>query len=360
MDPRLARLCPGPLDIHTHVVPRSLIDRLAAGARQGFGVDTSEGTRLVAGGAPMRAPIIPAMHDVDMRLRAMDEQGVAAQLVAPWIALVNDRLDAEDGHWLAESVNEAIAEFVRVAPDRFVGIGAAPLRAPERTAEMLGRLVRDLGILGVEINTSAGPETFLDDPSLEPFWAAAEELGAFIFIHPSLGGTGKQFARYYLNNLIHNPLETTVAAAHLIFGGVMERHPGLKICLVHGGGFLPYNLGRLRRGRRVRQETTAAMSGSLEDSFHRFYFDTVTHSASALRFLVGEAGGARVLLGSDYPFDMGDPDPVATVRAAELNQSDERLVLRGAAERVLRNRLDLTRDQKPAAQPSRRPSDAAT
>jgi aminocarboxymuconate-semialdehyde decarboxylase len=265
----------------------------------------------------------------------MESQGVAAQLVSPWIALVNDRLDAQHGLWLAETVNEAIADFVQADPERFVGIGSAPLKAPERTADMLGRVVGDLGLLGVEINTTAGLENFLDDPSLEPFWAAAEELGAFVFIHPSLGGTGKQFARYYLNNLIHNPLETTVAAAHLIFGGVMERHPRLKICLVHGGGFLPYNLGRLRRGRLVRQETGESVSGSVEQSFGRFYFDTVTHSASALKYLVGEAGGDHVMLGSDYPFDMGDPDPVATVRAAELTQSDEGLVLRGTAENVL-------------------------
>jgi aminocarboxymuconate-semialdehyde decarboxylase len=156
-----------------------------------------------------------------------------------------------------------------------------------------------------------------------------------VLIHPSLGGTGPEFARYYLNNLIHNPLETTVAAAHLIFGGVMERHPRLKICLVHGGGLLPYDLGRLRRGREVRPETKVAMSGSVEDAFHRFYFDTVTHSAEALKFLVGLAGAEHVLLGSDYPFDMGDPDPVGMVRRAELGAEAERLVLRGTAERAL-------------------------
>jgi aminocarboxymuconate-semialdehyde decarboxylase len=247
---------------------------------------------------------------------------------------VNDRLEQADGLWFAHAVNEAIAEFVRDRPDRFVGIGSAPLRAPVGAAEMLGPLVRDLGLFGVEINTTAGPDIFLDDPALEPFWAAAEELGAFIFIHPSLGGTGKQFQRFYLNNLIHNPLETTVAAAHLIFGGVIERYPRLKVCLVHGGGFLPYNLGRLRRGGLVREETRGAMTGTPEAAAARFLFDTVTHSAAALRFLVGEAGAERVLLGSDYPFDMGDPDPVGTVKSARLGAAEEALVLRGAAENV--------------------------
>ncbi|MGH6924290.1 MAG: amidohydrolase family protein [Propylenella sp.] len=331
----IARLKPGPLDIHAHVVPDGLAKRLAKAGRAGFGVEAGGEPRLIVGGAPMRRPVTPDMRDVDLRMGTMSEQGVAAQLVSPWIALVDDRLEADAGLWFAETVNEAIAEFVGAMPDRFAGIGAAPLRAPERTAKMLGRAVRELGLLGVEINTRAGPETFLDDQSLEPFWAEAEALGALVFIHPSLGGTGPEYQRYYLNNLIHNPLETTFAAAHLIFGGVMERHPRLKVLLAHGGGFLPADLGRLKRGREVRSETAASMSGSVEDSFRRFYFDTVTHSASALRFLVGEAGAGHVLLGSDYPFDMGDPDPVKTVREAKLAAPDEALVLRGTAERVL-------------------------
>lgn len=335
MDSPVARLRSGPLDIHTHVVPEGLIARLARAGRTGFSVEQDDGARLVMGGVQTRRPIMAEMRDVELRLKAMEEQGVAAQLVSPWIALVNDRLDADEGLWFAENVNEAIAEFVAEMPDHFVGIGAAPLRAPERAARMLAPLMRDLGLLGVEINTTAGPESFLDDPSLEPFWAEAESLGAFILTHPSLGGAGARYARYYLNNLIHNPLETTVAAAHLIFGGVMERHPRLKVCLAHGGGFLAADLGRLRRGRVVREETRVSMTGSVEDSFRRFYFDTVTHSASALSFLLGEAGGERVMLGSDYPFDMGDPDPVKTVRDAGLGAAQDALILRGTAERLL-------------------------
>jgi aminocarboxymuconate-semialdehyde decarboxylase len=279
------------------------------------------------------------MHDVDIRLRTMAAQGAEAQLVSPWIALARYDLSETDGVWFAQAVNEAIADFVKSVPDRFVGIGTVPLQAPEIAARMIGPMLRDLGLLGAEINTSAGSGRFLDDPSLAPFWAAAEEAGAFLMIHPSLGGTAPEFARYYLNNLIHNPLETTVAAAHLIFGGVMERHPKLKICLVHGGGYLPYGLGRLKRGRSVRLETEEAMTGTVEDSFSRFMFDTVTHSAPALKFLVDLVGPERVMLGSDYPFDMADPDPVGTVKAACLGAAAEALILRGAADRVLASAL---------------------
>lgn len=336
MNDGIARLRPGPVDIHAHTVPAGLMSRLGKGARTGFGLQAADaGSRLVIGGKPMRMPVMAAMHDIDIRLRTMEEQGVSAQVISPWIALVDYGLGEADAMWFAETLNDEIAAVVSAMPDRFAGIGAVPLQFPEQAARMLPAIMGELGLVGVEINTTLGPDKFLDDPSLDPFWATAEETGAFIMIHPSLGGTGKQFERYYLNNLIHNPLETTVAAAHLIFGGVMERYPGLKIGLVHGGGYLPYGVGRLRRGRLVRSEAKVSMQGSVEESFHRFFFDTVTHAAPALNFLVNLVGANHVLLGSDYPFDMADPELVETVRSAELGETAETLVLRGAAERIL-------------------------
>ena len=331
----LARLRPGPLDIHTHITPGSFLSRLASGPRAGFGLEERDGKRfLVFGGKTMRAPVLPGMDSMEIRFRTMEEQGVAAQLVAPWVALSAYHLPEADGVWFAEELNRAIADAVREHSDRLIGIGTVPLQSPEKAVEMLRWVVRDLGLLGVQIKPSVSDSVFLDDPRLEPFWAEAEALGAFVSIHPSLGGSGGEFERYYLNNLIHNPLETTVGAAHLIFGGVMERHPGLKILLVHGGGFLQYDIGRLRRGRLVRPETQVSMTGSVEESAARFFYDTVTHSASLLRYLVGEAGARRVLLGSDFPFDMADPMPVDTVQEAQLSPEAEAMVLRQSAHRL--------------------------
>jgi aminocarboxymuconate-semialdehyde decarboxylase len=334
----IARLSPGPIDVHAHILPPALLDQLARAPRPGFAMEVGGdgGRRVTLGGRTMRNPVPPGMDSLEIRLREMERQGVSAQLMSPWIALVPNHLEEADAFWLAEALNDGIAQVVRANPDRFIAIGSAPLQWPERAAAMLRPMMNDLGLRGIEINTTLGPDRFLDDRSLDPFWAEAEALGAFIMIHPSLGGTEKRFERYYLNNLIHNPLETTVAGAHLIFGGVMERFPELKICLVHGGGLLPYNMGRLRRGRLVRPETEVAMSGSVEDSYRRLLFDTVTHSVPALRFLVQEVGASQVLLGSDYPFDMADPDLVETVREAGLPPEDEERVLRGNAGRLLR------------------------
>jgi aminocarboxymuconate-semialdehyde decarboxylase len=312
------------------------MERLEKGERPGLSLETSaDGKRIILARRRPPVPLLPGLYSLDIRLRTMAEHGVSAQLLSPWIGLVPNHLGEADAAWLCERLNEAIAEIADAQPEHFIGIGAVPLHWPPRAAEMLRWAMAELGLYGVEINTTLGPERFLDDPALDAFWSEAEALGALIFIHPSLGGSGRQYERYYLNNLIHNPVETTVAAAHLIFGGVMERFPRLRILLAHGGGLLPYNLGRLRRGRLVRKETKISMQGSVEDSFRRFLYDTITHSAPALKFLVEQVGVDHVFAGSDYPFDMADDAFVATVRDTGLDQASVDAILQRNAERLL-------------------------
>jgi len=331
----LAPLRPGPVDVHAHVAPQGLLDRFAGGERPGFSAERLADGRVKVGlaGKPPGPPLAAGMVDLAVRLADMDAMGVAAQLVSPWVALSPTSMAEGDALWLADAVNAEVAAFVAACPERLRGLGTVALGVPERAVAGLERAMALPGIVGVEIPTLG--DTALDDAALASFWAAAEALGALVMPHPQLAPMDGPFGRYYLNNLIHNPLETTVASAHLVFGGVMERHPRLKVMLVHGGGFLPYNLGRLARGRRVRPETAVAMAGSVEASFARFRFDTVTHSPAALRFLVDEAGGDRVLLGTDYPFDMADPDPLATVAAAGLDEPARAAILSGNARSLL-------------------------
>src|SRR5438067_673116 len=193
-------------------LPEALLRQLESGERPGFGVRRLADGRPQAtlGGALVNPPLVRGMYDLETRLRAMEEQGVAAQLLAPWVGMLGYGLPEADALWLSEAVNAAIAALLRDLPDRFAGIGNVPLQAPERAAALLERLVQEQGLLGVQIGATVGPERDLDDPAFGPFWAAAEELGAFVLIHPTLGITAGRFSRYYFNNLIGNPLDTTI------------------------------------------------------------------------------------------------------------------------------------------------------
>ena len=187
----------------------------------------------------------------------------------------------------------------------------------------------------MEITASVGGD-YLGDPRFEPFWAAAEATGALVFVHPTTRGFADPvFERHYLWNLVGNPMETTIAAADLIMGGTLERHPGLRILLAHAGGAIVALRGRLRHGHRAVAAAGVSLDVSPDELVGRFLFDTITHDPALLRALVDLVGADRVLLGSDYPFDMADADPVGTVRAAGLSPAEEEAVLGGNAARLL-------------------------
>jgi aminocarboxymuconate-semialdehyde decarboxylase len=267
------------------------------------------------------------------RLRLLDDAGIDRQLLSPWTDLTAYALDAGRGEAFARRYNDVLAEEVERRADRFAAYCTVPLQDPEAAAVELRRAVRELGMVGAAIATTVG-ERELDDRSLEPFWTAAEELRALVLVHPLRPLAGRGISRYRLGNLVGNPAETTVAAAHLVFGGVLERHPDLRVLLVHGGGFLPYQAGRLDRGFAAQPELTAdALDRPPGESLRRLYYDTVLHSAEAVAFLVRFAGAGHVLLGSDMPFAMGEPEPLAGL--AELGAADADAVGGGSVERLL-------------------------
>jgi aminocarboxymuconate-semialdehyde decarboxylase len=202
--------------------------------------------------------------------------------------------------------------------------------------------VRVLGLRGAQIGSNVAGKN-LDDPELEPVWATAAELDAFILLHPINVAGADRLSSYYLGNLIGNPLDTTIAAACLVFSGVLERHPSLKICLAHGGGFVPYQAGRFVHGWHVRAEPKRKLEKPPTDSLKRFYFDTIVHSKEVLAFLVGNAGADRVLLGSDYPFDMGMPEGVSQVRGLSISTAEQSAILGGRARALLGAAGDKTR-----------------
>jgi aminocarboxymuconate-semialdehyde decarboxylase len=202
-------------------------------------------------------------------------------------------------------------------------------------AAELRSLMADGVLSGVEIAASVGG-TYLGDDRFEPFWAAAEETAALVFIHPTTRGfPAPVFDEHYLWNAVGNPLETTVTAAHLVMTGTMERHPGLRVLLAHGGGTILLLRGRLRHAHSFQPLARSRLTESPEDSLLRFYYDTVVHDPGLLRALVETVGADRVLCGSDHPFDMGDLRPADTIRAAGLGAEAEAAVLGGNAARLL-------------------------
>lgn len=324
------------IDVHTHILAEDTI-RLLQKEAPSIGlklqsIDAEAAVLEVAGVA--YKPFPRGGFDTARRLQDMDAAGIDVQVLSatPQTYLYNQ--DAALTATAAALQNDQIAALAAAHPGRFMGIATLPMQAPDKAAGELKRAMRDKGLRGAMIGSNINGKN-LDDPALAPFWSAAAELGAFIFIHPVGVAGAERLRSYYLVNLIGNPVDTTIAAASLVFGGVLDRHPSLKICLAHGGGFVPYQQGRWVHGWKVRPEPQQHLKHSPEPDLSRFVYDTITHSDASLEFLVKTAGPARVLLGSDYPYDMGLYDGIRSVRALPIPQDQQSLILAGNAAALL-------------------------
>ncbi len=324
------------IDVHAHILLEDTMRRMSSEAPD-IGPKLSdveaEHARFTVDGL-MQHPFPRGAWDLEMRLRHMDEAEVDVQVLSnvPQTFLYN--CDASLGATLSAIQNEAIAATVRQQPDRFLGIATLPMQDPERAAKELRRAMTELGLRGAQIGSHVQGRN-LDDPALEPLWQTASELGAFFLIHPQkVAGEDRQKS-FYLRNLIGNPLDTTIAAASLVFAGVLERYPNLKFCLSHGGGFTPYQTGRWIHGWKVRPEPQQRLKVSPEASIRRLYFDCILHFEPALHYLVDTFGADHVLLGSDYPFDMGMLDCVKQIRAFKASQEVRDTILGTTAATLL-------------------------
>jgi aminocarboxymuconate-semialdehyde decarboxylase len=259
--------------------------------------------------AQMFREIGPKLNGIAERLADMDQQGVDVQAISPNPGQYYYFAPAELGRDLARTINDGIAEAVAGAPDRLVGMGTVPLQDTGMAIAEMRRCVSDCGLRGIEIGTNVvGRE--LADAALRPFLQAAEELGVILFIHP-LGFThGQRLSEHYLNNIIGNPLESTIALSHLIFGGVLDDLPGLKLCVAHGGGYLPGYWGRMDHAFRAREDCRQHIAREPSSYLRQVWLDTLVFDRAQLDSLVQTHGSERLCMGSDYPFDMAEPDPV--------------------------------------------------
>ncbi len=324
------------IDLHAHYVPRSFMEAIdKEGAPSGATIrrDGPDPT-MILGGRPY-GPITRHYYETKPRLADMNRAGVDMQVLSLNPPRV-DWADAELGARLARLYNDELAATVAAQPDRLAGLATVPLQSVPAATEELERAIRQLGLRGVYIGSNIGGKD-LDHPDLFPFLAKAEALRAPVFIHP-LDVLGVERLRaYYLHNGLGNPYETALAAARLIFGGVLDRLPRLQVCLGHAGGALPFLIGRLDRVYKVREEAKKRLRRAPSAYLRRFTFDTITHHAPGLRYLIDLVGPDRVALGSDYRFDMGLLDPAAPVRALKpLSRADREMILGGTAAKLLR------------------------
>ncbi|HEX9847550.1 MAG TPA: amidohydrolase family protein [Acidimicrobiia bacterium] len=277
----------------------------------------------------------PRMESIEVRLADMDAMGIDVQALSVSPYHLFYWADGDLGVDAFRAINDDLATIVRANPHRFVGLGAIPLQSTAAAVAELRRCATELGFAGIEIGTHVEGEE-LSSPRLEPFWDACEELELVVFIHPTGFTQPDRFTDHYFFNTIGHPLEETICAGRLIFDGVMERHPGLKIVLAHGGGFLPAYSGRFDHAYHAREDVRADLPRPPSHYLSRFFFDTMVFDPEQLGYLIGRYGADHVLLGTDYPYDMGETDPLGLIgKVAGLTSADVDLIAGGNAASLL-------------------------
>lgn len=306
---------PKHVDVHAHYLAPSVVEAIRSGEFEPHIriLDTPEGPRLKYPTTVSR-PLMPAMTDLDDRLKQLDQRGLDVQVLSPWIDTFGYDLPEDVAIRYHANLNEGMAAAVRAFPDRFRFFASVPLPWGGPTESALTDAVGRLGAVGSMIGTNVTGR-LLDDPAFTPLWETSARLGVPVELHPVDVAGQDRLDRYQLDNFLGNPFDTTIAATSLMFGGVLDRYPNLDVILLHGGGYFPYAVGRLTHGRKARgvaQELEHAPAEYLK----RFYYDTIVYEREALETLARVVGVDRLLIGSDYPFDMEPDEIVSTVTAA--------------------------------------------
>lgn len=321
------------IDTHAHIIVPEILREANPSEEWRPRVSWENGKQFIEYGPKRIGSATREFVDAEKILAEMTKSGVDAVLLCPWVSLVRYEANASESLGSCQVQNDALIGLTEKYAGRVSALGMVPLQDVEISIQELERIMQ-LGLKGVEIGTNISG-IYPGDVRFRAFWEACESLGALIFIHPVEGGGRAELRDYYMWNVIGNPMDTTIAAGHLILSGVMDAFPRLKILLAHGGGTLPYIHGRLDRGYKTRPEINKVISKPPTEYLKQFYFDTIAHDATVLRGLVDLVGADHVLLGSDYPFDMGNENPADLVRAANLGTENEKKILGENASKLL-------------------------
>ncbi len=324
------------IDVHNHVIPARVVERIEREPQRFFARIEGEGdARRVVHEQGYAYPLFAEFHDVDAKLESMDRRGIDVAVLSPAPPMFYYWADVELAIAAARLVNDGVADMVAGKPSRLRGMATVPMQHPDAAVDELERVVREYGFKAVEIGTSIEGAQ-LAEARFRPLLRRAQELGVFVFAHPYYVGAKTGLECYYLTNLVGNPLDTAVMLANLMFSGALDELDELRLCLAHGGGFAPYQIGRLVHGHHVRAETHAHTRSSPKALLRRLYFDSLVFEPQALRYLIDLVGADHVCIGTDAPFDMGDEDAAATVDAVpRLTEHERHELCCGTAQRLL-------------------------
>ena len=324
------------IDIHAHIAPAKAVNLSEGGNWHGFTRAEEAGRQFLLYGSQRNWVHPSYLKTPEQRLTEMDSLGVDVQVLSTWTQLYNYHLPPEVAAATCRDCNDYIAEQVTARPQRFAGLATLPM---QDVSAAIGELERSmqLGLKGAQINDHVNGRT-LEEPEFRPFWQAVEQLGAMILFHQVENDTivESRTSKYGLGNAIGNHADRTLTFATLVFGGVLDQFPDLKLCLAHGGGFTCFGAGRMDRGWQVRSEARVNIQQPPSKYLNRFYYDCLTHSEQTLRYIIDTAGIDRVFLGSDWPYDMGFDSPVEWVNnLTSLTQDEKEAILWKNLERVL-------------------------
>ena len=325
-----------PVDVHAHFFPQAYLDVLAEyGPKFGVEYRAAEEGFYIKTEVRFQGPLPYRSVDLKMRIADMDAQGTAVQAMSLTGPMAHWG-DEEVSHKLASAWNDAASAAHVEYPRRLFGLLTLPMLFPDRAIDELNRACKLPGLRGVYMGTNINNRD-LDNPLFEPIFARIEALDLPVFLHPLQVAGGARIAPYSLGNLIGFPIDTTIAACRLIFGGVLDRHPKLRFTLPHGGGVLLMLMGRIDHGAKVRPEIEKLKMPQVPSKYlDRFMYDTIVHSKSVMEFVISEVGADRIMIGSDYCLDMGYDQPVHALNEVNMTSAQRKMILGENAARLLK------------------------
>jgi aminocarboxymuconate-semialdehyde decarboxylase len=330
------------IDIHFHVAPPSFLDLIRSGEfRDVVEIEADRGGERLAFHAPPGVAVEPntelerQVYDDGLILAALDRRKLDAAAISLPPELFLYWTPPEIAERMAIAANEGMAELARRHPDRLLPLATVPLQDGSRAARELERAVTRLGLRGAALCTHVNGHD-LDEPDILPVFEAAQHLDVPLFLHPQNAGAMRRLEAYHLWNTVGFPFETALTASRLILSGLFERLPRLNVILAHGGGFFPYQIGRLDHSWHVRKQLRAQLRQPPSAYLANIYCDSLVHNEVSLRFLIDRLGADHVVLGCDYPFDMGTEAPVDSVLALSLREEEQRAILGGTLKRLLK------------------------